>query len=310
MRHDDHPGPRTRLSLSIVIGTKDRPASLARVLRSIAAQTRLPDEVVIVDDGALDPATVDEPLAGSAVQVRYFNKSHDRGLTKSRNLGIRESVGDVVMFLDDDVVLQPGYVAAVMEVYDRMPDVGGVGGRITNARLSPLKRWFLRIFLLDGTHEGNVLPNGIGVLVREIRDVTPVQWFSGCNMSFRRRVFEEFMFDEAFRANGWGDDRDFSYGVSRKHRLMATPHAALEHLEDPAGRVGKFEFGVTEITYVHRFFLKHMPRRFMNHAALAWAFAGITLQNCVTFRPTRVWGNLHGLYSVVSGHARILENAG
>lgn len=296
--------PRDPLTLSIVIGTKDRPQSLARCLQSIVAQTEHPDEVLIVDDGQLDKDRTVQPLSQAGITARYFNKSHDRGLTKSRNLGIRQSGGEVVLFLDDDVVLDPRYLAAIKDVYRSRPDAGGVGGRLANASLPKLKQLFLRFFLLDSARDGAVLPNGIGVLVRDIRTVTPVEWFSGCNMSFRRGVFSEFMFDEAFRGNGWGDDRDFSYAVSRKYPLLATPQAVLDHMEDPAGRAGNFEFGVTEITYVHRFFAKHMPRRAANRLALAWAFVGITLQNCVMRRGHRVRGNLAGILKTLTSRER------
>jgi len=297
------------LSLSIVIGTKDRPGPLRRTLASIRAQTRRPDEVLLVDDGSLDPHDAAAPLAGAGIAVRYFNKSSDPGLTKSRNLGIRSSRGDVVMFLDDDVVLDEGYVAAIMDVYRARPEIGGVGGRLIGQDLGWAKRAFLTLFLLDSPREGVVLANGVGTLVRRIREVTPVQWLSGCNMSFHRRVFAEFMFDEAFGGNGWGDDRDFSYSVGRKYGLLATPHARIRHLEEPSGRAGRVEFGRAEIEYVHRFFAKHMPKRAVNHAALAWGLAGIVLHNCVALRRGRVVGNVQGIRAVLSRRVEVARNA-
>jgi GT2 family glycosyltransferase len=292
------------LTLSIVIGTKDRPSSLARCLASIAAQTVRPDEVLVVDDGRLDPEQALAPLAAAGIAGRYFNKSHDRGLTKSRNLGIRESRGGVVMFLDDDVVLDPGYVAAIMDVYRQRPDAGGVGGRLLSGRLSWPKRLFLRTFLLDAAKEGAVLSNGIGVLVRDVSALTRVDWLSGCNMSYRRRVFDELLFDEAFAGNGWGDDRDFSYRVSRRYPVFAAPAATLHHLEEPAGRQGSVEFGRTEITYMYRFFVKHMPRRPGNWLALAWSFVGIALHNVAALRPGRVVGNVSGIGAALRDAAR------
>jgi glycosyltransferase involved in cell wall biosynthesis len=291
--------------LSIVIGTRNRAESLWRCLQSVAAQTRRPDEVWIIDDGRLEPERFVTLLQAAGITTHYCNKSHDPGLTKSRNLGIRRSTGDVVMFLDDDVVLDPGYVAAIMDTYAAHPEAGGVGGRLRPMTGSPLKRWFLRAFLLDSSREGRVLPNGIGVLVREIHEVTPVEWFSGCNMSYRRQVFDRFMFDEEFAGNGWGDDRDFSYSVSRAYPLLASPAATLEHVEDPRSRAVPRQFGRVEILYVHRFFVKHMPRRARNIAALWWGFLGITLKNVLTARPAQVRGNLEGMWLVARGRGGV-----
>lgn len=286
-------------SLSVVIGTRHRPDSLRRCLQSIVSQTRRPDEVVLVDDGNLEPAPFLALLEAAGIDVLYFNKSHDPGLTKSRNLGIRRSRGDVVMFLDDDVELDRGYMEAILRVYDTCADVSGVGGRLNDQPLSWAKHALLRLFLLDSSREGVVLPNGVGVLVRRITVVTPVEWFSGCNMSFRRRVFDRVMFDEAFAGNGWGDDRDFSYAVSRSHRLVCAPDATLLHHEEPKGRANDRRFGEIEITYVHRFFVKHMPQRPRNIAALWWGFLGITVKNVLTLRAGRVRGNLAGMREVL-----------
>ena len=292
------------MRLSIVIGTRHRPESLRRCLQSLTTQTIRPDEVVIVDDGQLDPAPFTQLLERAGIVVQYFNKSYDPGLTKSRNLGIRRSRGDIVMFLDDDVELEPRYVEAILRVYDAHPEIGGVGGRLNDPPLSWPKRTLLRVFLLDSAREGAVLPNGVGVLVRSITHDTAVEWFSGCNMSYRRQVFERFMFDEAFAGNGWGDDRDFSYAVSRVYPLMCAADAGLLHHEEPRGRARERDFGETEITYVNRFFVKHMPRGITNVAALWWGFAGITVKNLLTLRGARLRGNLAGMFGVLRGRYR------
>jgi GT2 family glycosyltransferase len=290
------------MTISVVIGTRDRPQSLLRCLRALVDQTQLPDEVLIVDDGHLDAGPATELLQGAGVRIRYFNKSHDPGLTKSRNLGIRESTGSIVLFIDDDVVLEPGYLKAIARVYREYPHAAGVGGRLVDTPLSWPKRMLLRAFLLDSTAEGRVLPNGVGILVRGITSVTPVDWLSGCNMSYRREVFDRFLFDEHFAGNGWGDDRDFSFRVSRECTLLAAPDATLHHLEDPRGRSSPAEFGRTEVLYLSRFFAKHMPQRLWNRAALWWAFAGILVKNLAS--PRRLPGNLAGMASVWQSRAR------
>ena len=288
------------MRFSVVIGTRDRPDSLKRCLASLVQQTQRPAEVVIVDDGHLDPAPFVAMLEAAGIHAPYVNKSHDPGLTKSRNVGIHQSTGDVVLFLDDDVAVAPRYIEALQRVYEAHPEAGGVGGRLVGATASWPKRLLLKTFLLDSDSEGAVLPNGIGVLVRRISEVTRVDWFSGCNMSYRRLVFDRFMFDEEFRGNGWGDDRDFSYRVSREFPLFCAPDAEVEHFEEPRGRARDRHFGRTEITYVYRFFAKHMPSRMMNVAALWWAFAGIALKNLLTGRLQRAAGNLSGLAAVAA----------
>lgn len=291
------------MTVSVVIGTRHRPESLERCLNSLVAQTIPPDEVIIVDDGALDVASALCVLDRAGVRAIYENKSHNPGLTKSRNLGIRRSSGDVVVFLDDDVELVPRYLEALVRGYESHPAAGGVAGRLIDPPLPWHKRALLRLFMLDSSREGAVLANGVGILVRSITEATRVDWFSGCNMSYRRQVFDQFMFDECFAGNGWGDDRDFSYRVSRAYPLICVPDAEVRHHEEPKGRAGEAEFGRTEITYVHRFFTKHMPQRAGNIAALWWAFAGITVKNALTLRLKRVAGNMAGMVAVLTQRA-------
>lgn len=291
------------MTVSIVIGTRNRPESLQRCLESIVRQTVPPHEVLIVDDGALDAAAATRVLERAGVPAVYHNKSHDPGLTKSRNLGIRRSTGDVVLFLDDDVELEPGYVEALIRGYEQHPDAGGVAGRLIDPPLPWHKRVLLRMFLLDSSREGAVLANGVGVLVRAITRPTRVDWFSGCNMSYRRGVFDSFMFDERFAGNGWGDDRDFSYRVSRAYPLVCMPEAGVRHHEEPKARASESEFGRTEITYVHRFFVKNMPARAANLAALWWAFTGIAVKNALTLRVRRLAGNVAGVTAVLAGRS-------
>ena len=203
------------------------------------------------------------------------------------------------MFLDDDVIIDPGYLAAIVRVYEGHPEAAGVGGRLLGGLPSWPKRLFLRAFLLDAAEDGRVLPNGIGVLIRTIDRVTRVDWFSGCNMSFRRHVFEHVMFDEEFAGNGWGDDRDFSYTVSRNRVLLAAPDATLWHLEDPRARASQREFGAVEILYVARFFAKHMPQDPSHRLALWWSFVGILARNVVMAKWAAAAGNLAGMQRVV-----------
>jgi glycosyltransferase involved in cell wall biosynthesis len=295
------------MTCSVVIGTRDRPDSLKRCLETLIEQTHRPAEVILVDDGHFDPAPFIDMLAQAGIDGHYVNKSHDPGLTKSRNVGIRLSTGDVVVFLDDDVALAPSYLAAIERVYEMHPEAAGVGGRLVGTSLSRAKHVLLKAFLLDSDSEGIVLPNGVGVLVRRISHVTRVDWFSGCNMSYRRWVFDRFMFDEEFAGNGWGDDRDFSYRVSREFPLFCAPDAEVRHFEEPRGRARDRQFGRTEITYVHRFFVKHMPRTVMNVAALWWAFAGIALKNVLTGRLRRLAGNISGLAAVATGRSGSLS---
>jgi len=101
-------------SVSLLVLTYNWPEALGRVLASAAAQSRLPDEVIVADDGS-GPATraVIERMAKSfPVPLRHVWQE-DLGFraSRSRNLGIAASRGEYVVMIDGDMVLHPDFIA-------------------------------------------------------------------------------------------------------------------------------------------------------------------------------------------------------
>ncbi len=98
---------------SIIVRTKDRPKLLRRALQSIAAQTYRPIEVVLVNDGgcALDVEDLRNVLAD--VSLNYIKLEENTGRAHAGNVGIENTKGEYVGFLDDDDELYPEHVAVL-----------------------------------------------------------------------------------------------------------------------------------------------------------------------------------------------------
>ena len=134
------------MTFSLIVCTYQRAEALSRLLASVAVQSLYPDEILIVD-GSSDLETQQSISSQTIRNLRYFKvEEKDRGLTRQRNFGIEKlnPRSEIVCFLDDDVVLEPGYFKAVIEVFDSDPDIVGVGGVATNENLwkpSSRKTW-------------------------------------------------------------------------------------------------------------------------------------------------------------------------
>ena len=128
------------ISTSIIIPTYNRPESLKDCILSILEQTVMPNEIIIVDDGNLSGIPFKNELSEAGVNCRYFKKNVP-GLTESRNTGVKLSTGEIVFFLDDDVVLFRNYLEEILGIYyqDDGENNAGVGGLIAN--IPPLK-WY------------------------------------------------------------------------------------------------------------------------------------------------------------------------
>lgn len=108
------------IKLSIVIPTKNRAEMLRGVLRSIAGQKADQNiyEVIVIDNGSTDETkTVPEEFRGKIQNLRYIYDDRP-GLHAGRNRGIIESRGELIGYLDDDVVLFPDWVNTVIRAFD------------------------------------------------------------------------------------------------------------------------------------------------------------------------------------------------
>jgi glycosyltransferase involved in cell wall biosynthesis len=96
-------------SISLVIPTRNAASSLGRCLASVAAQTRRPDEVIVVDGGSQDQTVALARAFGATVLEMEANRS------AQRNQGARRSSGDYLLFIDADMVLTPRVIEECLD---------------------------------------------------------------------------------------------------------------------------------------------------------------------------------------------------
>ena len=110
--------------LSIIIPVYNMNASLNQCLLTIRETVRLPYEVIIVDDGSSGDECVTVPPAGD--DVRVLRSEEHRGFSHAVNVGIRASVGEVLLFLHADILLAPHTVEDMLDALIADPMMGAV----------------------------------------------------------------------------------------------------------------------------------------------------------------------------------------
>src|SRR5690348_1229141 len=115
-----HPSPVT-----VIIPTFNRAELLGRALRSIAAQTHRPIEVIIADDGSTDSTprripAYQEQLRAAGVELGYSWRSN-RGPAAARNRALKMSSGSYVCFLDSDDTWRPTFLATLLQLLKDHP---------------------------------------------------------------------------------------------------------------------------------------------------------------------------------------------
>lgn len=178
----------------------------------------------------------------------------------ARNIGVRFAKEDIILFLDDDVILDKDYLKNIIKAYRDYPNARGVQGFIANRidQNNPLIRFgvlkFIWWLLQRGYYEVDLhkqLPSLYEVLPYHLTKTIRRESFSGTNMSFRKEVFDYLKFDERLKKYAIGEDKDFSY---RAHKLFPgslyqTPNAKLIHLEAPGGRLPSKQYEVMKQVY-------------------------------------------------------------
>lgn len=99
---------------------------LPAAIESVLAQTRVPEEIIVVDDGSTDNTA--EVVGRYADRgVRYIFRQNG-GVSAARNTGIRASKGDLIAFLDGDDRWLPEKTALQLAHFERYPSAGIVTG--------------------------------------------------------------------------------------------------------------------------------------------------------------------------------------
>ena len=105
--------------VSVVIPVYNGARTIGRALKSVFAQTFRDFEIIVVNDGSTDDTA--SVLAGYGDRIQVVSQSN-RGVSAARNAGLRVSVGEYLVFLDDDDEWMPEMLARCTAVLDQDPD--------------------------------------------------------------------------------------------------------------------------------------------------------------------------------------------
>jgi glycosyltransferase involved in cell wall biosynthesis len=216
-------GNRDQPLLSVIIPTHNRASSLARTLEALRQQTLPADcfEVLVVDNASSPDTAAVVGRFADAIPVRHVCEPH-LGLHYARHCGARHAASETLVYIDDDVICEPGYLACVCEAFGD-PAVGCLGGRVVPQWEAAPPEWLLRY------------PGALALLDRgpAFRELHSPEDIYGCNFAIRRELlfrlggFNPELIGSRYVGNGESGLVQKIYEAGA--RVFYSPHAIVKH---------------------------------------------------------------------------------
>lgn len=286
------------INVSIVIPTRNRPNDLKVLLNSILVQAVLPTEIIVVDESSDDKTKnlveyIRSEFLDKKVRIKYL-RGGEEGVAQKRNIGLSHAIGDICLFLDDDIIIDKNYIKKILEVYEKHPNALGVGGYIITEALpfSALSNSIKRVlFVFHFTSDAcRVRPLGIS-LPYPLTKIINCGWLNGGTASYKREIFKDFRWDENLKAYSISEDKDLSYRICKRYpnSLFMTPYAKAIHTKSTAARLSNkyvIYMGVAHSAYV---FYKNFKQTLQNNVFFVWGlFFGHLIHQVLTKNPNNV----------------------
>lgn len=226
------PAPPLRPCVCVIFATRGRPALVDAAVSAMVRQSLRPWSLIVSCPNAAD--------AGGAASRRGVTLvTGAQGLAAQRNAGLRHVPPgtEIIVFFDDDFVPRRDWIACVVALFGREPDIAAVTGTL----------------LADGIKgPGLTVSQARRLLEDERRPSTGSLQEGyipyGCNMAFRASAIAGRTFDERLVLYGWLEDRDFGAALQRRgYRIVKTDAALGVHLGVKAGRVSGRRLGYSQV---------------------------------------------------------------
>lgn len=208
------------MMISVVIPTCQRKDKLNNCLESLLRQTYPHEqfEIIVVDDRAEnDVKMLVEDYKQRHSSLQYIAQN-SQGPAAARNKGVKNSVGGIVAFLDDDCIADPEWVRLMVQMHESYPNAVAIGGSTVSSaqKTTMLVSQFLSTLSIETTIDGK----------------KEVIFFPTCNVSFKRYIFDYFVFDEHFPLPG-GEDLEFFWRLYKGgYRFIYDTRLKVIHCRD------------------------------------------------------------------------------
>jgi glycosyltransferase involved in cell wall biosynthesis len=224
MPNNQEPLSPENLTYSVIICTRNRASYLKDCLNSLCSCIKKDGEIIVVDNAPSDDQTAKISLG---YPVRYVREGRI-GLNWARSRGALEANGDILIFTDDDVIVDPYWINSMLQPF-LDPEISAVTGLVMPFELeTPAQERFDSLFAYKRSFERH------DIYARSVIDVLVGYVGIGANMAFRRHVIKKLnLFDTEMDCGtavyASGDTYAFHRLLSLGYRIVYNPNAVIWH---------------------------------------------------------------------------------
>lgn len=174
--------------LSIIFCTYNRERYIYNAMKSIAEQnfSRGDYEIILINNNSTDRTEALCKKFGTDypdIDFQYYIETN-QGLSYARNRGVKESKGDILVFVDDDATVYDEYLSSIDSFFDSHPSVSACGGPIKPVYEVEKPKWL--------SHYTEQLIGGALYEGDKIKPFRNGKYPGGGNSAFRKEVFEKY----------------------------------------------------------------------------------------------------------------------
>jgi len=280
----------TDLHLSICVATRNRATSLRQFLASVdrALHGQSACEVIVADNGSRDETAGVLATWVAAAERRQTIAVPEAGKSRAINAALARAAAPLVAFTDDDVEVDPGWVAAILRFFAAHPEYAAAMGKVQLPHRHAADAELLG--LIDEYRTIPVFDRG--------ESVCDLEDFYGANLAIRRSALDQVgTFDERLGpgASGSSEDLELAWRLRRAgFRIGYMPQAVVYHEVDRSRLTREYlrEFQVRlgrseEVLRPGHSCWQALPSLIESASAYAWASLSGARR-----RRTRAWGRM------------------
>jgi GT2 family glycosyltransferase len=276
------------METSLIICTIDRLENIKRCLSSVAGQSYRPDEIIIVDASKSNlTKNYISDLKSPGLKVVYI-KQKGTGISRARNIGIKISKGNFIVFLDDDVELASNnFLNSMIQILKKHGEtVGGLTALEIETRKPSLKtivrKYYDMFFLIN-----RFIPTTMHILRKTKHGFSYVDMLGGSVLAFKKNILEKFLFDESIN---FGEDLDISLRIGKSYKLAICEKAKFYHHKPEVLQVKKHKIFFSVRSYL---FKKTIDQSSKNKLIFYWSKFGLLISNFLAFFYQKFCTKLH-----------------